>query len=165
MNDNTQLDERRHRLTIFVDGAVSGTQHAGAAAVARTDKGYFLGWISRQLKRMTNNEAEYHAALLGLTLARRLGARRVEIVSDSQVMVRQMLGYSQVNSQRLRSLHQKTCLRVAQFAQVDFRHVTRELNCLADALATEALHGRVVTMPPTRDRTRLVDQVMSVLRG
>lgn len=135
-------------ISIHVDGAVSGTQYAGAAAVARTPEGVFLGWLSRQLPAMTNNEAEYQAALLGLALARHLGASTVEIVSDSEVVVRQMQGQSRVLSQRLRQLHQETCARIGHFRQVSFRHVPREENHLADALATEALLGRPVIMRP-----------------
>ncbi len=134
-------------LSVFVDGAVSGTRHAGAAAVARTKEGYFIGWLSRQFPTMSNNEAEYQAALLGLALARQLNVRVVEIVSDSEVVVRQMTGQSQVLSKRLRQLHQETCLTVGEFTAVSFRHVRRGKNCLADALATEALAGRVVQMP------------------
>jgi ribonuclease HI len=135
-------------ISIFVDGAVSGTEFAGAAAVARTKEGYFLGWWSRRLPQMTNNEAEYQATLLGLSLARRLGADVVEIVSDSEVVVRQMQGQSRVISGRLKRLHHETCRVVGLFKIVTFRHVPRELNCLADALATEALAGRVVQMQP-----------------
>jgi ribonuclease HI len=134
-------------VMIHVDGAVSGTEHAGAAAVARTQEGYFIGWLSRQLEPMSNNEAEYHAALLGLTLAHRLGLKAVEIVSDSEVVVRQMQGQSRVMSARLKQLHQETCARVGYFEKVSFRHVGREHNHLADALAAEALAGRVVRMP------------------
>ncbi|MCP4358140.1 MAG: ribonuclease HI family protein [Chloroflexi bacterium] len=133
-------------ITIFVDGAVSGTQFAGAAAVARTTEGYFLGWLSRQLPVMSNNEAEYHAALLGLTLAKRLRIEIVEIVSDSEVVVRQMRGQSRVLSKRLKRLHQKTCVRAGHFQTVSFRHVLRDKNCLADALAAEALAGKIVQM-------------------
>lgn len=142
-------------ISIHVDGAVSGTQFAGAAAVARTTDGYFVGWLSTQLPTMTNNEAEYQAALLGLALARRLGASKVEIVSDSEVVVRQMQGQSRVLSQRLRQLHQETCARIGHFRQVTFRHVSREENHLADALATEALLGRPVNMRPQQTTVRL----------
>lgn len=137
-------------VSIFVDGAVSGTEYAGAAAVARTSEGYFLGWWSRRLPQMTNNEAEYHATLLGLALARRLGVDVVEIVSDSEVVVRQMSGRSRVLSGRLKRLHQETCKMAGFFSTVSFRHVPRELNCLADALATEALAGRIVQMQPSQ---------------
>ncbi len=138
------------KVSIHVDGAVSGAKFAGAAAVARTREGYFLGWLSRQLSSMSNNEAEYQAALLGLTLAGQLGADAVEIVSDSEVVVRQMRGQSRVLSARLKRLHQETCARSGRFAEVSFRHVPRTKNWLADALATEALHGRIVQMPPGR---------------
>lgn len=138
------------KITIYVDGAVSGTKHAGMAAVARTEEGYFVGWLSKQMPRMTNNEAEYHAAMLGLELAGRLGVGQVEIVSDSEVVVRQMRGISRVNSGRLKPLHQLTCQLTARFAHVQFRHAPRGNNILADALASEALLGRIVRMPPGR---------------
>lgn len=134
------------QITVYVDGAIAGGKKAGVAAVARTAQGQFLGWSSRQLERMTNNEAEYRAALLGLDLARRLGAEIAEIVTDSQVVVQQMQGYSRVNSPRLKSLHQQTCAESRRFRQVSFRHVGRNDNKLADALAAEALVGKVVKM-------------------
>lgn len=134
------------KITIFVDGAVADPRHAGIAAIAFSPEGYFGGWLSRQLPAMTNNEAEYNAALLGLELAQTLKSISVEIVSDSEVVVRQMLGLSRVNSVRLKALHQQTCTRVACFKAVNFRHVLRERNKLADALATEAMYGRTVKM-------------------
>ncbi len=102
------------------------------------------------MARMTNNEAEYRAALLGLELARKLGARQVEIVADSEVVVRQMRGLSRVHSVRLKRLHQETCRAAADFEAVVFTHVSRDKNRLADALAAEAIGGRVVQMPPAR---------------
>ncbi|MCI0396611.1 MAG: ribonuclease HI family protein [Chloroflexi bacterium] len=143
------------KLSIHVDGAVGDLRHAGVAAVARTNDGQFLGWLSRQLRWMTNNEAEYNAALLGLELARLLGAQQVEIVSDSEVVVLQMQGKSRVNSARLKTLHRQACDRVARFPAVTFRHVPREQNSLADALATEAMLGRTVRMPPVGERVKI----------
>lgn len=136
------------QVTIYVDGATAGTRHVGVAAVARSKEGFFLGWLSRQLPRMTNNEAEYRAVLTGLDLAQQLAAERVQIVSDSEVVVRQMRGLSRVNSGRLKPLHRETCGRVGDFRQVSFYHVQRDENVLADALATEALQGREVRMRP-----------------
>ena len=131
------------QVTIYVDGALAGGRQAGIAAVARTRQGQFLGWISRRLPKMTNNEAEYRAALLGLELARSLGAESVELVTDSQVVAQQMQGLSRVNSPRLKALHQQTCAASRSFREVAFRHVGREENKLADALAAEALAGRM----------------------
>lgn len=135
------------KLSIHVDGGMSGTKYAGAAAVARTAEGYFVGWLSRRMPTMTNNEAEYHATMLGFELAKILNCKRFEIVSDSEVVVRQMTGVSRVNSQKLKPLHQKACAKVGDFDAVDFRHVTRDHNHLADALATEAMLGKEVNMP------------------
>jgi len=140
------------KISIFVDGAIAGAKHTGIAAVARTADGCFLGWLSRQRPRMTNNEAEYEATLLGLSLAGQLGAEVVEIVSDSEVVVRQMKGWSRVNSARLKPLHQQTCRTVANFKRVLFTHVPRDQNRLADALAAEALCGRLVKMQTRRGR-------------
>lgn len=137
-------------LTIFVDGGYSGIQHAGAGAIAISPEGYFLGWLSIQLKQMTNNEAEYQAALLGLRLAKHLKIKRCMILSDSEVVVRQMNGLSRVNSARLKPLHTLTCQRVAQFQEVQFRYIRRERNQIADALASEAIEGRLVGMPATK---------------
>lgn len=134
-------------VTVHVDGATAGAAHVGIAAVARSANGHWLGWQSRQMGRMTNNEAEYLAALLGLELAGELGARRVVIVTDSDVVVRQMQGQSRVLSKRLQSLHKQTVEAARYFALVTFHHVPREENRLADALAAEALVGRTVQMP------------------
>lgn len=136
-------------IEIFVDGATGGqgARASGVAAVACTSKGHYLGWMSRQMQPMTSNEAEYHAAQLGLTLAQALGLTRFTIVSDSATVVRQMQGRSRVLSQRLQGLHRETCHRVGFFEQVQFRHVLRERNRLADALAVNALGGQIVRMP------------------
>lgn len=133
-------------ITIHVDGAIGNGEKSGIGAVARSGGGHFLGWSSRQLPAMTNNEAEYEAAILGLELAQRLGADEVEIVTDSQVVVQQMQGRSRVNSNGLQRLHRKACVAVRPFRHVRFRHVKREENRLADALASEALEGKEVRM-------------------
>ena len=134
-------------ITIHVDGGTAGTRHAGIAAIATNKKGRFLGWLSQQLPTMTNNEAEYRATLLRLTLAQQLQVTHVEIVSDSEVVVRQMKGLSRVHSSRLKPLHQQTCQAITTFTTVQFRHVRRHKNRLADALASNAIDGNVVAMP------------------
>jgi probable phosphoglycerate mutase len=148
-----------NEVTIFVDGAIAGSQQTGVAAICKSPGGLFVGWLSRQMKRMTNNEAEYQAVLLGLELAGQLGATKVEIVSDSEVVVRQMLGFSRVNSPKLKILHQKTCQAVRHFQEVSFRNVGREQNKVADALAADALAGQTVKMAPQNtgwERLRLL---------
>lgn len=137
-------------LTIYVDGGIAGGDHTGIAAIARSPQGEFLGWESRQLPPMSNNEAEYQAALLGLRLAQQLRAKTVELLSDSEILVNQMRGYSRVNSPHLQPLHQQLCHQAAHFQQIAFRHIPREENQLADALAADALRGQCVHTRPNR---------------
>ena len=105
------------RLVVYVDGAIAGNRYTGIAAVARSERGYFRGWISRQMARMTNNEAEYHAALLGLELAGELGAGRVDLLSDSGVVVGEVMGTSRGNSPRLEGWQRPACGGGAGVAQ------------------------------------------------
>lgn len=135
-------------ITIEVDGATGALTCAGVAAVARGPDGGLLGLCSRQLGRMTNNEAEYHALLLGIELAQALGLASFVLQADSEVMVRQMQGRSRVNSARLALLHRQAC-QALRFVggPVTFRHVLREHNRLADALAVEAMAGRAMALP------------------
>ena len=131
-------------LTIYVDGGIAGGDHTGIAAIARSPQGEFLGWESRQLPPMSNNEAEYEAALLGLRLAQQLRAQTVEILSDSEILVNQMRGHSRVHSPHLQPLHQQLCYQAAHFKRISFRHISRAENQLADALAADALRGQCV---------------------
>ena len=137
-------------IKIHVDGATIGKETCGVAAIAYDGEGRFLGWLSRSVKRMTNMEAEYHAALVGLELARRLRLRRFVIVSDAEVMVRQVQGKIRVLSQRLRPLHRRVGERLAEFPAATFQHVPREMNRMADALAADASEGR--TVHPARSK-------------
>lgn len=139
-------------VLIHVDGATGSQQHTGIAAVAQTPDGQFLGWQSQQLGCMTNNEAEYSALLLGMALAQRLNLQSITLVSDSEVVVRQMQGRSRVLSPRLKKLHQQACHIAGFFEQITFTHVLRSHNRLADALAANAMEGKEVhtTAAPKR---------------
>ena len=134
-------------ITIYTDGAIGNGRQTGIAAIAKNGQGHFLGWVSQQRPAMTNNEAEYQAVLLGLQLAKQLNGQIVEILSDSATVVWQMQGRSRVNSSRLKPLHQQICIAIYQFQAVSFQLIKRTENNLADALANDALSGRVVAMP------------------
>lgn len=134
-------------IRIYIDGATGGGNAAGAAAIAISTDGFFHGWLSRHLPRMTNNEAEYWGLLLGFELATQLRLKHVVVYSDSTTVVRQMQGRSLVQSKGLRVLHQRACAAARRFPAVAYQHVPRENNRLADALAVEALQGHTVAMP------------------
>ena len=121
----------------------------GAAAVARGEDGELLDWTWRRLPQVTNNEAEYAGLILGLKLARRLGATHVTCVLDSDVVVGQMDGRYSVNSSLLLRWHWRACETARGLRQVRYRHIPRAWNRLADGLATqvgipwEALKGEI----------------------
>jgi len=91
---------------------------------------------------MTCNEAEYEALLFGLETVSALRAEQVEVRLDSQVVVNQMLGLFGVRNSALRRLHARARAAVAALGAVEFVHVPRLRNRLADALANEAADGQ-----------------------
>ena len=91
----------------------------------------------------TNNEAEYEALLWGLRSALAFPeARRVTVYADSELLVKQMNRVYRVKHPNLRPLYEKALGLTRRFDSVEFTHVYREANKLADALANEAMDLR-----------------------
>jgi len=107
---------------------------AGGQTVERL--GLFLG-------EQTNNHAEYQGALLGLRAARARGAREVELLADSQLLVFQLQGRYRVRNPGLWPLYQEAKALLAQFSKVRLRHIPREENREADAMSNEAIDKRL----------------------
>ena len=87
----------------------------------------------------TNNVAEYRAVLLGLELARELGASEVEVVNDSELVARQIGGEYKVKHAGLKPLYPETMSALREFDPWSVRNVRREQNERADELVNEAL--------------------------
>jgi ribonuclease HI len=87
----------------------------------------------------TNNVAEYTALLAGLRRAAELDVDEVEVVSDSELMVKQMTGVYRVKNEALRDMSLEAARLARQLPRVTYRHVRREHNELADRLVNEAL--------------------------
>jgi ribonuclease HI len=87
----------------------------------------------------TNNVAEYRALLLGLGLARELGAREVEVVGDSELVARQIGGEYKVKHAGLRPLFEEAMEALRGFDRWSVRSVPREDNARADELVNEAI--------------------------
>ncbi|MGH2542391.1 MAG: ribonuclease HI family protein [Ardenticatenaceae bacterium] len=132
-------------LIVHVDGAVGaegGKRGAGVAAVVRDSEGRVCHLLKEWIPGpVTNNEAEYGALLLALKALAPLSPGAVTILSDSEVMVKQVNGLCRVGSAALQPLHQEACARLAAFPQIALHYVPREENRLADALAWEAANG------------------------
>ena len=95
--------------------------------------------IAEGIGEATNNVAEYTAAIEGLALAERLGAKTVTVRSDSQLLVNQLTGRYRVKTPHLQPLHRRVRNLVASFDRVSFEHVRREMNREADRLANEGV--------------------------
>lgn len=131
---------RARKVVVYTDGAARGNPGpAGAGACIRTPSGKLLTERARYLGEATNNVAEYRALLLGLEEAARLGAGKVELRSDSELVIRQMRGEYRVRNPALRELHSRARSLEEAFDRVDYVHVRREENPDADRLANRAI--------------------------
>src|SRR4051794_36739889 len=128
------------KLVVHVDGGARGNPGpAAVAAVASTPDGDVVGERKSYIGEATNNVAEYRAVLLGLELARDLGANEVEIVNDSELVARQLAGQYKVKHAGLKPLFLDATRALRGFDSWEVRSVRRESNERADELVNEAL--------------------------
>ena len=122
-------------MVVHVDGGARGNPGpAAVAAVATEPDGSVLGERSAYIGEATNNVAEYRAVLLGLELARSLGARSIEVVNDSELVARQIGGQYKVKHAGLRPLFLETMKALREFDRWSVRNVRREENERTDEL-------------------------------
>ena len=128
------------KLVVNVDGGARGNPGpAAAAAVATDEAGQLVGERNAYIGEATNNVAEYRALLLGLELARDLGATEVEVVNDSELVARQIGGEYKVKHAGLKPLFLDAMRALREFDSWAVRAVRREHNERADELVNEAL--------------------------
>jgi ribonuclease HI len=128
------------RLVVNVDGGARGNPGPAAiAAVVADPDGQVVEERSERIGPATNNVAEYRALLLGIELARELGAQDVELIGDSELVVRQVRGEYRVKDAALRELHGRVREALAGFERWSIGSVRREANERADQLVNEAL--------------------------
>ena len=136
--DDPRGDGSKTRL--WIDGGSRGNPGPSAIGVVLEDeKGSLLDTVSRVIGVATNNVAEYRALLTGLEMAQAVGARDIEVLSDSELLVKQMRGEYRVKNEGLKPLHEEAERRVRGFARFSIRHVNREQNAHADSLVNRAL--------------------------
>lgn len=131
---------RPKRVIVNVDGGSRGNPGPAAVAAVATDpKGNVLAERSELIGEATNNVAEYRALLLGVELARELGADEVELIGDSQLIVRQVRGEYKVKEAGLKPLHAEVTDALESLKGWSIRNVPRAKNAEADRLVNEAL--------------------------
>jgi ribonuclease HI len=130
----------RRRQVVNVDGGARGNPGPAAiAAVLADPDGEVIEERSELIGPATNNVAEYRALLLGIERARALGAGEVELIGDSELVVRQVRGEYRVKDAALRELHGRVREALDEFDRWSIGHVRREANERADQLVNEAL--------------------------
>jgi probable phosphoglycerate mutase len=127
---------------LFTDGGARGNPGPAAYGfVLEADDGTVLAAQGERIGIATNNVAEYSALIAGLAKALELGLDELEVVSDSELMVKQMTGQYRVKNEALRELSLEAGRLARRLGRVEYTAVRREHNKLADQLVNEALDG------------------------
>ena len=127
-------------INAHCDGGARGNPGpAGYGALIQDDRGTVLAELSEFLGIRTNNYAEYSGLLGCLQYALDHGHCRLRVVSDSELMVKQIQGKYKVNSPDLKPLWQEAKNRIAKLEGFEISHALRHKNKDADRLANEAM--------------------------
>jgi ribonuclease HI len=127
-------------LTLEFDGGSRGNPGpAGIGVVIRAADGTPLVTLGRFIGRATNNVAEYRALITALEEAKKLGARKIDIRGDSELIIKQMRGEYRVRDPGMKSLYDEAQFLFHQFDEAKIGHNLRHKNELADQLANLAM--------------------------
>ena len=128
------------KARLSTDGGARGNPGPAAFGyVLETEDGHVLAAHGEAIGRATNNVAEYRGLLAGMEKAAELGVRELEVVSDSELLVKQMRGEYRVKNEALRVLWEDANDLERRFRRVRYTAVRRAHNELADRLVNEAL--------------------------
>jgi ribonuclease HI len=132
------------RTRLFTDGAARGNPGpAGAGAVIISPEGHVVAKLGKYLGETTNNVAEYTGLILGLKRAKAMGLRELDVLADSELLVKQLSGEYAVKADHLRPLHEEAQALLKGFDQVEVRHIPREENAAADEMSNKAIDLRL----------------------
>jgi probable phosphoglycerate mutase len=127
-------------ITAYCDGGSRGNPGpAGYGVFIQDEAGETLGELGEFLGVKTNNVAEYSGLLAALGFALEHGHTHLRVISDSELMVKQMKGQYRVNSPDLKPLYEEAKRRAGQLKKFEMQHVLRGKNKEADRLANEAM--------------------------
>ena len=128
------------KARLYTDGGSRGNPGPAAYGyVLETEDDHVLAAHGEAIGTATNNVAEYSGLVAGLEKAHELGVDELEVVSDSELLVKQMRGEYKVKNAALRELQAQAGELADRLSKVSFTAVRREQNELADSLVNEAL--------------------------
>ncbi len=131
------------KARLSTDGGARGNPGPAAFGyVLETEDGHVLAAHGEAIGRATNNVAEYRGLVAGMAKAAELGVTELEVVSDSELLVKQMQGEYRVKNESLRALWEEASDLERRFAHVRYTAVRRAHNELADRLVNEALDAQ-----------------------
>jgi ribonuclease HI len=140
-----------HYLIAHSDGGARGNPGpAGYGVVIQDEKGQKVATLSQYLGHQTNNFAEYQGLIAALEYAIEHGHKALKVISDSELLVRQIKGIYKVKNATLQELHGRAKELIAQLEWFSIDHALREHNREADDLANQAMDkgtGRVARAP------------------
>lgn len=144
-----------HHLIAHIDGGARGNPGpAGYGVVIEDETGKKVAALSEYLGRQTNNFAEYQGLIAALEFAVNKGFKALKVISDSELMVRQIKGIYKVKNATLQDLHARARELIGQLEWFSIGHVLRGHNQEADRLANAAMDkgsGRTAAVAPVRE--------------
>jgi ribonuclease HI len=140
-----------HYLIAHSDGGARGNPGpAGYGVVIKDESGRKVAALSEYLGHQTNNFAEYQGLIAALEYAIEIGPKALKLISDSELLVKQIKGIYKVKNATLQDLHARAKELIAKLDWFSIGHALREHNQEADRLANEAMDkgmGRVARAP------------------
>src|ERR1700756_864694 len=129
-----------HYLVAHSDGGARGNPGpAGYGVVIKDETGRKIAGLSEYLGHQTNNFAEYQGLIASLEYAIKHGPKALKVISDSELLVRQIKGVYKVKNATLQDLHGRAKELIAQLEWFSIGHALREHNQEADRLANDAM--------------------------
>ena len=129
-------------IYIYCDGASRGNPgpaSIGVVAYRNSESTEVVFTISEKIGKETNNVAEWTALLFALQKCKELSEKDIKIHLDSELVVRQMQGIYKTKNPELQKIKQQVDALRKDFSSIEFNHVPREKNKMADKLANQAL--------------------------
>ncbi|MCX7905153.1 MAG: ribonuclease HI family protein [Elusimicrobiales bacterium] len=143
MKEKNEKKLEIEKLTIYIDGTSKGNPGEGACgAIFMNDKNEIIAEEGRVLGTCTNNFAEYSSLHLALSVAKRYNAKKLEIYSDSQLLVKQFNGEYEIKDPKLKELLNIIKKEAAEFDEVKLNYIPRSKNKVADKFVNKLLEAK-----------------------